>query len=50
MRMIGSGTEGFEPANGGAKNRCLTTWPRPMNPSIFIVLKSKYAAMKIILT
>jgi hypothetical protein len=23
------GAEGFEPPNGGTKNRCLTTWRRP---------------------
>ncbi len=24
-----AGAAGFEPANGGTKSRCLTTWPRP---------------------
>ena len=24
-----AGAAGFEPANAGTKNRCLTTWPRP---------------------
>ena len=24
-----AGAEGFEPTNGGTKNRCLTTWRRP---------------------
>ena len=25
-----AGALGFEPRNGGTKNRCLTTWLRPM--------------------
>jgi hypothetical protein len=25
-----TGAEGFEPANGGTKNRSLTTWRRPI--------------------
>lgn len=25
-----TGTEGFEPTNIGTKNRCLTTWRRPI--------------------
>ena len=24
-----AGAEGFEPTNGGSKNRCLTAWRRP---------------------
>ena len=24
-----AGAPGFEPGNGGTKNRCLTTWRRP---------------------
>ena len=26
-----AGTAGFEPANAGTKNRCLTTWRRPIS-------------------
>ena len=26
-----AGALGFEPRNGGTKNRCLTTWLRPKN-------------------
>jgi hypothetical protein len=25
-----AGAAGFEPANDGTKNRCLTAWPRPI--------------------
>ena len=25
-----AGAAGFEPANNGTKNRCLTAWPRPI--------------------
>lgn len=25
-----AGAEGFEPSNAGTKNRCLTTWRRPI--------------------
>ena len=28
--LLKTGTEGFEPTNIGAKNRCLTTWRRPI--------------------
>src|SRR3954447_13566451 len=29
MRIRLAGAAGFEPANAGTKNRCLTTWRRP---------------------
>src|SRR6476619_6609820 len=28
-----AGAAGFEPANAGTKNRCLTTWRRPSAPA-----------------
>ena len=28
-----AGAPGFEPGNGGTKNRCLTAWLRPSRPS-----------------
>jgi hypothetical protein len=33
--MVGmlAGVAGFEPANAGTKNRCLTTWRHPSRPS-----------------
>src|ERR1700722_19171712 len=30
------GVEGFEPSNGGTKNRCLTTWRHPIK---WLILK-----------
>jgi hypothetical protein len=30
FKIFISGTEGFEPTNIGTKNRCLTTWRRPI--------------------
>ena len=27
--LVLAGAPGFEPGNGGTKNRCLTTWRRP---------------------
>ena len=30
-----AGAAGFEPANAGTKNRCLTTWRRPKINSAF---------------
>src|SRR5438270_8561295 len=32
MRLL-AGAAGFEPANAGTKNRCLTTWRRPSRRS-----------------
>src|SRR5215218_9075294 len=29
-----AGAPGFEPGNGGTKNRCLTTWRRPSSPVV----------------
>ncbi len=28
--FVNSGAGGFEPTNGGVKNRCLATWRRPI--------------------
>ena len=48
--MKPSGAEGFEPANVGTKNRCLTTWRRPIDsvhwPIHFIKKSKKGAASK----
>src|SRR3954454_5877962 len=32
-----AGAPGFEPGNGGTKNRCLTTWRRPIAKADYIV-------------
>ncbi len=29
-----AGLPGFEPGNGGTKNRCLTAWRRPINSTL----------------
>ena len=34
-----AGAVGFEPTNGGSKNRCLTTW---RHPSLFCVNKTEH--------
>ena len=34
-----AGAEGFEPTNGGSKNRCLTTW---RHPSMFCENKTEH--------
>lgn len=34
-----AGAVGFEPTNGGSKNRCLTTW---RHPSLFFVNKTEH--------
>ncbi len=31
IRFFMAGAAGFEPANTGTKNQCLTTWPRPID-------------------
>lgn len=41
-----SGTEGFEPPNGGAKNHCLTTWPRPILSSSITKPTGKLSSKK----
>lgn len=33
-----AGMAGFEPADDGTKNRCLTTWRHPNNASDYIYL------------
>ena len=33
-----TGAEGFEPANGGTKNRSLTTWRRPIHLALDIII------------
>jgi len=38
------GTAGFEPTDGGTKNRCLTTWRRPKIFSGFV--KGNYSNKK----
>ena len=39
-KMLGmlAGAPGFEPGNGGTKNRCLTTWLRPNAGGPFIIV------------
>jgi hypothetical protein len=37
--LIKTGAEGFEPANGGTKNRSLTTWRRPIYIALNIIIK-----------
>lgn len=32
-----AGAPGFEPGNGGTKNRCLTTWRRPNRCGVYII-------------
>ncbi len=34
-RFLLAGAPGFEPGNGGTKNRCLTTWRRPNREGVF---------------
>ena len=33
-----AGADGFEPANVGSKNRCLTTWRRPKTLKMLITI------------
>jgi hypothetical protein len=35
-----AGAPGFEPGNGGTKNRCLTTWRRPNRCGVYIIGKN----------
>ena len=35
-----AGAPGFEPGNGGTKNRCLTTWRRPNRCGVYIIAKN----------
>ncbi len=32
-----AGAPGFEPGNGGTKNRCLTAWRRPNRCGVYII-------------
>ena len=38
-----AGALGFEPRNGGTKNRCLTTWLRPKIKFVYHKKKNLYS-------
>ena len=41
--MMGlAGVAGFEPAHGGTKNRCLTTWLHPIEPGALIPRPARF--------
>ncbi len=42
-----TGVEGFEPPNGGTKNRCLTTWRHPKY-QIYLVSNTNKALFNLI--
>ena len=41
-----AGVAGFEPANAGTKNRCLTTWRHPSSPSLIGSGERPYSVQK----
>ncbi len=41
VEVYAIGVEGFEPPNGGTKNRCLTTWRHPRAKN-YDMMVSKY--------
>ena len=43
-----TGAEGFEPANGGTKNRCLTTWRRPIYVPLNIIISFLFFFVNVI--